>query len=175
MTFEKLIEGLSERLGVKIEDAGGAFALDIDGQTVVLQLAGGRDGDILLMRTDLGEVPPDRRDALAAAALEANFLYQGTGGATLAVNPGDGHLHLHRYDWLDRIDAERTLATLSRFADTSAKWKRLVVDFRDAVGQGAGMAGDVPPPEGTDAVRDGSAADAAIPISGLGEGGFMPV
>jgi len=129
MTFEKLIEVLSAKLGVEIEDAGGAFALDIDGQTVVVQLAGGRDGDILLTRSDLGDVPPDRRGALAAAALEANFLYQGTGGATLAVNPGDGHLHMQRYDWLDRIDADRFLEILSRFADTASSWRRLAAEI----------------------------------------------
>ena len=147
MTFEKLIEELSARLGVEIEDAGGAFALEIDGQTVVLQLAGGRDGDILLMRADLGDIPPDRRDALAAAALEANFLYQGTGGATFAVNPGDGHLHLHRYDWLDRMDAERALSVLSRFTETVAAWSRIVAESPSA-------AADAPPPR---------------------EAGFMPV
>jgi len=49
-----------------------------------------------LVRADLGEIPPDRRDAFAYAALEANYLYQGTGGATLAVNPADSHLHLQK-------------------------------------------------------------------------------
>ena len=147
MTFGKLIEELSARLGVEIEDAGGAFALEIDGQTVVLQLAGGRDGDILLTRADLGDIPPDRRGALAAAALEANFLYQGTGGATLAVNPGDGHLHLHRYDWLDRMDAEKALSVLSRFTETVAAWSRIVAENPSA-------AAEVPPPR---------------------EAGFMPV
>lgn len=129
MTFEKLAEGLGAKLGVDIEDAGGAFALDVDGQTVILQLAGGRDGDILLMRADLGEISPDRRDALAAAALEANWLYQGTGGATLAVNPGDGHLHLHRYDWLDRLDADKALEVLSRFAETAVAWRRIAAEI----------------------------------------------
>ena len=125
MTFGKLIEELNARLGVEIEDAGGAFALEVDGETIVLQLAGGPSGDILLVRSDLGEILPGRREALSSVALEANFLYQGTGGATLAVNPSDGHLHLHRYDWLDRIDADRLLETLSRFVDTAAAWRRI--------------------------------------------------
>lgn len=128
MTFGKLIEELNARLGVDIEDAGGAFALEVDGETVVLQLAGGPGADILLARVDLGEIPADRRDALAVAALEANYLYQGTGGATLAFNPADGHLHLHRYDWLDRIDADKALEVLSRFVDTAVAWKRIVVE-----------------------------------------------
>ena len=129
MTFEKLAEELSAKLGVEIEDAGGAFALDVDGQTVILQLAGGRDGDILLMRADLGEIAPDQRDSLATAALEANWLYQGTGGATLAFNPNDEHLHLHRYDWLDRLDSDKALEALSRFAETAAAWRRIAAEM----------------------------------------------
>ena len=125
MTFGKLIEDLSAKLGVEIEDAGGAFALEIDGETVVLQQA---DNDLVLVRADLGEIPPDRRETFAAAALEANFLYRGTGGATLAVNPGDGHLHLQKYNWLERIDLDKALDMLSRFAETVAAWKRLAVE-----------------------------------------------
>ena len=126
MTFGKLIEELNAKYDTQIEDAGGAFALEFDGQTVVLQLAGGRSGDILLAHADLGEVPPDRREALAASALEANFLYQGTGGATLAVNPRNGHLHIQKYNWLDRLDAEKAISDLTRFAETAHAWRKIL-------------------------------------------------
>ena len=49
MTFGSLIDSLGEKLGVEIEDAGGAFALEIDGETVVLQQA---DGDLVLRVQD---------------------------------------------------------------------------------------------------------------------------
>ena len=123
MTFGELIDKLSSKLGVEIEDAGGAVAIQIDGETVIVQLA---DDDLVLLRADLGEIPPDRRDALAFAALEGNFLYRGTGGATLAVNNANWHLHLQKYNWLGRLDADKALDMLSRFADTIAFWKRIV-------------------------------------------------
>ena len=123
MTFGELVEGLGTKLGVEIEDAGGAVALQIDGETVILQHA---DDDLVLLRADLGEIPPDRRDALASAALRGNFLYRGTGGATLAVNNADWHLHLQKYNWLGRLDADKALDMLSRFADTAVLWKKLV-------------------------------------------------
>jgi hypothetical protein len=125
MTFGELVEGLGAKLGVEIEDAGGAVAFEIDGETVVLHLA---DEDLVLVRADLGEIPPDRRDALAPAALEANFLYKGTGGATLAVNPVDTHLHLQKYNWLGRLDVDKALDMLSRFAETAVAWKRIASD-----------------------------------------------
>ena len=128
MTFSTLIEELSDLLNVEIEDAGGAFALEIDGQTVILQLADGMSEDILLTRADLGEIPLVRREMLSAAALSANYLYQGTGGSTLAASP-DRHLQLHRYDWLNRLDAESMTEMLSRFANTAAEWQRIISDI----------------------------------------------
>ena len=126
MTFGQLIEDLGEKLDMKIEDAGGACALEIDGRTVVLQLA---DVDLVLVRADLGNLPPDRRNALAMVALEANFLYRGTGGATLAVNPDNGHFHIQKYNWLERLDVDKTIDMLTRFADTVATWERLASEI----------------------------------------------
>ena len=75
MTFGELVNGLGAKLGVEVEDAGGAVAFEIDGELVVVQQT---NDDLVLARADLGEIPPDRRDAFASAALGANFLYKGT-------------------------------------------------------------------------------------------------
>ena len=126
MEFTRLIESLAEKLGIEITDEGGAAAVGIDGLTVLLHQA---DEDLLLLHADLGEIPPAGRDALAVAAMRANFLYQGTGGSTLAINPHNGHLHIQKYNWLERLDADKALDTLSRFADTSLKWQKLLSDY----------------------------------------------
>ena len=120
MTFGELIEGLGKNLGVELTDEGGAAAVEVDGIPVVLQRA---SDDLLLVHADLGEIAPENRDRVFAAAMEANFLYQGTGGATLAVDSRDGHLHLQKYNWLDRIDMDKVLSGLTRFADTVKAWK----------------------------------------------------
>ncbi len=122
MTFGELIDKLGDKLGVEIENAGGAAAFQVDGEIVVVQQA---DDDLVLLRTDLGEIPPDRRDALAVAALEGNYLYRGTGGATLAINPADMHLHMQKYNWLGRLDADKAFDMLLRFADSVTAWKKL--------------------------------------------------
>ena len=152
MTFGELVDGIGAKLGIGIENAGGAAALEIDGRTVVLQMA---DDDLLLVRADLGEIPPDRRDAFAYAALEANYLYQGTGGATLAVNPADSHLHLQKYNWLGRLDADKTLEMLTRLAETAAAWQRIVAD--------------------ASAAAEASAASETVPQAEFQSGGFMQV
>ena len=141
MTFGELVDGLGAKLGVEIEDAGGAVAFEIDGETVILQQA---NDDLVLVHADLGEIPPDRRDAFASAALEANFLYNGTGGATLAVNPANAHLHLQKYNWLGRMDVEKAVDMLSRFAETAAAWKRVASAAAAAPERSAASEG-VPP------------------------------
>ena len=115
MTFGELIDGLGKNLGIELADEGGATAVEVDGIPVVLHVA---NDDLLLMHADLGEIAPENRDRVFAAAMEANFLYQGTGGSTLAVDARDGHLHLQKYNWLDRIDMDKAMSGLTRFADT---------------------------------------------------------
>ena len=125
MTFGELLDGVGKNLGVELVDEGGAAAVQVDGNPVILQSA---DDDLLLIHADIGEIPPENRDRIRAAAMEANFLYQGTGGATLAVDPRSGHLHLQKYNWFDRLDTEKAVTTLTRFADTVKTWKELVAE-----------------------------------------------
>ena len=133
MDFETLIAALGGKLGVELDGADGACGLAVDGVDVVLQDA----GDMLLVHTDLGEPPPQDPAALFRAMLEANFLYGGTGGATLAVSPSDGHAHLQKYTWLERLDAEGALLFVDRFAETASRWKTLLADYRPAAPGGA--------------------------------------
>ena len=127
MTFGEMIEGIGKNLGVELVDEGGAAAVEVDGNPIILQMA---DDDLLLMHADLGEMAPENRERIRAAAMEANFLYQGTGGATLAVDPRSSHLYLQKYNWLDRLDAEKAVTSLTRFADTVQAWKGIVAETR---------------------------------------------
>lgn len=125
MTFREVIDGIGKNLGVELVDEGGAAAVQVDGNTVILQAA---DDDLVLLHADLGEITPESRDRILAAAMEANFLYQGTGGATLAVDPRNGHMHLQKYNWLNRLDSEKAVTGLTRFADTVKTWRGLVAE-----------------------------------------------
>ena len=152
MTFREMVETLGKNLGIELVDEGGAAAVQIDGNTVILHAAG---DDLILIHADLGDVAPESRDRVLAVAMEANFLYQGTGGATLAVNPADAHLHLQKYNWLERMDADKMLETLSRFAETVSTWKRIAMDASAAK-------------------ETFSAAEGSSPVD-LHSGGFMRV
>jgi hypothetical protein len=132
MEFSTLVSRLGDKFGLEMDGSLGAAGLEIDGVAVILQLAGGPRGDILFTHADLGLPPSERYDAVVGAVLEANFLYQGTGGASFAINPADGHLHLQRYDWLERLDVDDTLAMLQRFSETISSWKSIMADVQQA-------------------------------------------
>ena len=142
MTFATLLETLSERLGTPLENAGGATALEIDGSPVILQDA----GDLLLLRAEIGDLPEDGREPLLTAVLEANHLYGGTGGGTLALEPGVPRLLLQKYTWFDRLDPDAVPDLLTRFASTAASWRRLLADYSPS----ASAAGAEPPPPSSD-------------------------
>lgn len=125
MTFAELIDGLGKNLGIELADEGGATAVEVDGFPVILQSAG---DDVILIHADLGEIAAEGREEVVAAALEANFLYQATGGATLAVNGEDGHLHLQKYNWIDRLDAEKAAQDLAKFAEVALAWRKILED-----------------------------------------------
>ena len=84
MRFDDLLASLGERLGVEIEDAGGAAAMEVDGVPVILRDA----GDILLLHAEVGEIPSDGRESILAAAMEANWLYEKFGEGEYRDVPG---------------------------------------------------------------------------------------
>ncbi len=129
MTFPEILKSLSDKLGIEITDEGGATAVEIDGQSVLLCRA---NDDLLFIQTDIGELASEGRKDILTAAMVANFLYQGTGGSTLAFNPLDGHIHLQKYNWMERLDADTTLDMLSRFADTAVLWRKILADRKVA-------------------------------------------
>ena len=122
-----MVEVLGEKLGLELVDEGGATAIEVDGLPLILQQA---NDDLLLIHADLGEMAPECREGIMSAAMEANYLYQGTGGATLSVNPRDGHLHLQKYNYLERLDAEKGFELLERFAQTLQSWRNIIADYK---------------------------------------------
>lgn len=121
-----MVKALGDKLGVEVDELSGACGFDVDGQTVVLLDA----GDLLLMHADVGESSPEGLELLYRNILEANFLYHGTGGSTLSLNPGNGHVVLQKYNWMERLDADSLVEALGKFADTAIAWKKIINEYR---------------------------------------------
>ena len=133
MDFKEFIESLGNALGMRLENAGGACGLDVDDVTVILHDA----DDLVLLAAEIGPLPPEEGlETLFSTVLKANWLYKGTGGATLAINPEDGCIWLEKYNFLERLDGEKSLEMVTRFAETARTWRELVADFKPDVPSG---------------------------------------
>lgn len=135
MTFREYADVLAKELGVEIEVEGDACAVSLgseEGDKVEILLQGIGEHGALLTCAELGEPPPEGRKRLYQTILEANDLFSGTAGATLSLNPQNGHVRLQRYDDIDTLARIGLAKALIAFSDTAAAWKRLITDFRDS-------------------------------------------
>lgn len=141
MSFKDFIGTLAKELGADIEIDNDVCAISLgaaEGDRIDILLQGFDRRGVLLATADLGEAPPEGREALYKTLLEANDLFAGTLGATLSLNPANGRIRLQRFDDMDALRAAGVRAAFTVFADTAAVWKRFVADFRGD--------GDAPPP-----------------------------
>lgn len=141
MSFKDFIGALAKELGAEIEIDNDLCAISLgaaEGDRIDILLQGFDRRGVLLATADLGEAPPEGREALYKTLLEANDLFAGTLGATLSLNPANGRVRLQRFDDMDALRAAGVRAAFTVFADTAAVWKRFVADFRGD--------GDAPPP-----------------------------
>jgi hypothetical protein len=90
------------------------------------------EGNRLLLFAEVGELAEEMCPALALAALKANYLFRGTGGATLSVNPETSMLCLNQSFLLEPIEYEVFIEIINGFVDTLAQWKSLLADYRPA-------------------------------------------
>ena len=100
------IEALGKELGVKMEIEDGSCAVSLnakEGDHVTILLQGQDDRGMMLTCADLGEPPPEGREALYQSLLEANDLYGGTAGATLSLDSRTGRVRIQRIDALDAL------------------------------------------------------------------------
>ena len=133
MDFKRFAETLGKTLGIQLENVGGACGLDIDGVTVMLHDA----ADLVLVTAEIGPPPPeDGLETLFRTVLKANWLYKGTGGATLAINPEDGSIWLEKYNFLERLDGEKGVEMITGFAETVKTWRELVAGFKPDIRSG---------------------------------------
>ncbi len=128
MNFSKIIKKLSTVLDAELENAGGVCGIEIDGIPVIMQDC----NDLILLRADLGVLPEKNRERILSASLEANYLYQGTGGCTLAINGDTDHLCIQRYDFNERLDSPDDIAIMiQKFVYACKLWKSMLDDTNE--------------------------------------------
>ena len=128
MEAHELMKGLAGRLGIEL-DAGDVCSFEADGMVVSMYFP--QASDYIAMSCDLGEPPPERLEGLYKALLGANYMFGGTMGATIALNPDDGRITLCRAMPTAMLDVDQLCRQLEHFLNTAETWRKIVSDYRE--------------------------------------------
>lgn len=74
----------------------------------------------------LGVVPDGDAENVYAALLHANYVFAGTGGSTLSVDPQTGGIVLIREERLETLRPPRFEAVLEEFVDIAERWMQRI-------------------------------------------------
>ena len=131
MQFEELIKGFAGRFGIadgQIDDGTAVF--DIDGMTVGF-VHDETSGTVMVV-AEIGYPPPDANGKFGEIMLKSNYLYNGTNGAVLCMNPETSAYALMQTWSLDPLDAETFVKNVESFVNNAEKWKDVLLGMRKA-------------------------------------------
>jgi hypothetical protein len=126
--FEDAIAVLGKDLGIDlvVEDGVAEFvATSQDGdEPVEVSISAMDDGESAVLSADLGEMPSEGADELMLRMLEANHLFDATGGASLSVE--DDRAKLERYVNLVAFQREEGANIVPLFVEMARTWRGIV-------------------------------------------------
>jgi len=128
MEFSEIFDNFAKRVGADFAlDEDGTCRLGIDDMEIVVHLL--PELDSVVMYGDVGDLPPEGLQDFYAAALKANWMFGGTSGSTIAINPETNRVVLNRYDPVKSLDDESFAATVEKFVNMLETWRTLARDF----------------------------------------------
>lgn len=139
MVFEDVVAVLERAFKLELSVVNDTTVFEVaseDGGTKVQVLVQNVDErKLVLLSADIGEPPPEGCEKLFRTMLEANNLFSGTSGATLALDPAAGRFRLQKYESPDELanDAEGRIVS---FIETALVWSRSIADFRPSGEEG---------------------------------------
>ena len=145
MTFDDTVALLKQSFGMELKVVEGATVFEVaseDGGTKVKILLQDMSGQkLVLMSAELGEVPPEGRETLFRTMLEANNMFSGTVGSTIALDAASGTARLQRYIAGDDL-ANDVMGNLEPFIETALLWSRMIADYRPSGGSNDNTSGN---------------------------------
>ena len=131
MEYKELIDAFAAKCGLEPPDAkDGAVVFEIDGMPVGF-IHDPVESAVMVV-VEIGEQNPDADEACSSALLKANYLFAGTGGATLCRNPETGAFAIMRAWPLVSLDDDAFAAAVNDLLTVAEKWKAVVEGLDEA-------------------------------------------
>ena len=122
MEYNELMQGFAAKLGVaELEMHEGATVLEMDNMTV--GFVHDPVEDAVMVVVEIGYPPPDADGPFGGVMLKANYLFGGTGGATLCQNPETSAYAVMRSWPLQLLDVDTFAAAVEKLVNTAETWK----------------------------------------------------
>lgn len=157
MEFKEILTALAAACGLERLEPDESNMVHLGAQGAALTIIGEDTTRTVVLMSEIGDLPAGGRERFFAEALKANWLFQGGGGATLAINPETDALAINQALPLDMLDGERFVGAVRRFLAVLVRWRTLARDWNGAVGDGAAGASDAAVPSGGSAAQPGDA------------------
>jgi hypothetical protein len=119
--FRQLIAALSETLGTRIEMQGDSVLYDFDDFPVLIEYLDGSEQVVLAV--SVCSLPAKGREKLYLALLQGQYLFQRTGGATLAVDAEEAFVALQVVKNIHDLTAQSFPTLLENFLHVAAYWR----------------------------------------------------
>ncbi len=137
MTFEDLMDNLGHSIGLDEFKPNEDGVCELISEEVTVTLQHCPEVKTVLCTAVLGEASAGEAAAVLKMMLEKNFLYVGTRGSTVAIDPKTSLIYLTRYDGLDEIDASEFTDRVTAFLGTAIELQKEIENARQAALQGA--------------------------------------
>jgi Tir chaperone protein (CesT) family len=124
LAYRHLLAALAHEVGLDAEAFVQAEEIVIDDITVSLYFEGDEDLGEVVFFSLLGQPAPERAAEAAQVLLQANYLWLGTGGATLGLHPDSGQVLIAGRTPLEGLDGAALASLLDSFTDTASFWRR---------------------------------------------------
>lgn len=125
MEFEQLVKSLSDSSKGKVEVGEDGIVHFDAGDDIDVVLIAEEKSHHLMMATEVAALPHENADKLVREAMKANWLFLGTGGATLSIHPDTGLLAVNQMISYENLSSEEFVTHLGRFIETAAQWRAL--------------------------------------------------
>ncbi len=133
MKFDEIVATLERAFSLELATVDGTTVFEVaseDGGTKVqVSIQNVDQHQKVLMSADIGEPPPEGLETLLRSMMEANNLFEGTAGATLAMDAATGRFRLQAYESQDVL-GDSLVARMETFIETALFWSRTIADYR---------------------------------------------
>lgn len=130
MELSEIVDAFVAKLNLSgmEKDADGIYSIDVDGMTISFSEV--VESRSVAIYGEVGEMPVEGRDKFCEVVMKANFMGQGTGGATLSLDESGEVLYMHRVLPLVALDGDSFFTVVESFINMLETWRNLSADYR---------------------------------------------